>query len=817
MKKIVILITCLLACGACFGQKKDKISGKVTDDKGVNMAYAIVKLFAYPDTVAIHTVQTNVDGDFFFDQIKQGDYTLAITMTGYKRQKMAKFHYVDNELKLPVINLETDTKQLKQVTIQSKKPYVERKVDKTVLNVDGSIVSAGSTVLEVLEKAPGVTVDRQNDQIKLNNKSGITVMIDGKTNFLSGTDVTTLLSNISSNQVATIELITNPSSKYDAAGNAGIINIKLKKNKTFGTNGSLSLNTGEGIQPDFPSDMYRAGLSLSLNNRVKKWNVFGTAAFNRKVNFNIINVKRTTLTSNLASAFDQNFERQMKGFAYMGKLGADYYLSDKTVMGIMVDANAIHSNLDNTSKLTIKEMQSNLETSNSVNQLAYSKSPVSNLTANFNVKTDFDKDGRSLTFDVDYSRFSNSKNENFDAEYFNNSGTLSKITALRNHTDANINVIAAKTDYTLPVSKTLKFEIGLKSSYVVTHNDLLSEQLTSGAWINDLGKSNGFIYKENINAAYTNFAKEWKMWQLQLGLRAEHTHSNGNSVTTNKEVERNYISLFPTVFINQKLNDKQNINYSFSRRVDRPNYQQLNPFVFYMDPYALDEGNPYLKPQFTYNFEMGYNYKEVSFNLSYADTRDLITQISQQNEVTRVVNVIRKNLGRAQNYSANLYVPINIGKIWKMQNNFSLYYSKFDDDNLEGAKYVANKMAYNFNSSQTFLLPQNFTLELSFWLNSPSIHGVEETTITQYAVNAGIQKSLMNKKLKIRLSMDDIFLTNHWEGRLQYQNVNLNVVNRYLSRRAAFTVNYNFGNQQVKSARKRNTATDDIKNRAGSN
>jgi hypothetical protein len=807
-------MACLMACGSSFAQKMAKINGKVTDEKGEIIAYAVVKLLVFPDTNALKTTQTDFDGMFAFDQIKIGDYTLVINRIGYKNQKTMKFNHGENDQQLPTVKLENATKQLKEVTVQGKKPYVERKVDKTVLNVEGSIVSAGNSVLEVLEKAPGVTIDRQSDQIKLNNKSGITIMIDGKTNFLSGADITTLLSNMGSDQVATIELITNPSSKYDAAGNAGIINIKLKRNSAFGTNGSLSLNMGEGIQPNFPADMYRLGLSLTLNHRINKWNIFGTTAFNRKVNFNTINVKRTTLTSTLASAFDQNFERQMKGFAYMGKLGADYYLSEKTVIGVMVDANSILSNIDNFSNLSIREMQSNVETTNSVDQLAYSRSPVSNLSANFNIKTDFNKEGKSLTFDVDYSRFSNEKTENFDASYFDGAGSLNKTTALRNHTDANINVVAAKTDYTLPVSKTFKFEMGLKSSYVVTQNDLLSEQFTAGTWAKDLGKSNNFIYRENINAAYTNIAKEWKKWQVQLGLRAEYTHSNGNSITANKEVERDYVSLFPTVFVNQKLNDQHNLNYSFSRRVDRPNYQQLNPFVFYMDPYALDEGNPYLKPQFTYNFELGYSYKENSLNFSYSDTRDLITQISQQNEVTRVVNVIRKNLGRAQTISANLYVPINIGKTWRMQNNASLYFNEFNDANLEGAKFAANKLAYNFNSSLTFLLPKDITVEVSFWLNSPSIHGVEETTITQYAVNAGVQKSLMNKKLKLRLSLDDIFLTNHWEGRLQYQNVNLNVVNHYLSRRAAFTVNYNFGNQKVKSARKRNTATDDIKNRA---
>ncbi len=703
---------------------------------------------------------------------------------------------------------------LKEVTIQAKKPFIEHRADKTVINVENSIVAAGSTALELLEKAPGVTIDRQSEQIKLNNKSGITVLIDGKTSFLSGADITAMLSNMSSDQIATIELITNPSSKYDASGNAGIINIKLKRNKNFGTNGILSLNTGQGIMPNAPSDLYRVGLQLTLNHRVNKWNVYSNTAFNRKVGYNNTNVLRNTLTSSLTSAFDQNFERNSKGFAYMGKLGADYYASEKTIFGVMVDANAIYNNLNNYSQTIINETRSTVKVNNLVNQQAYSKSPIRNLTANFNIRHEFNKEGGNLTFDADYSGFTNKRDEKFDAQYINNLNTLDKTTALMNNTEANIDVYAAKADIVQPISKTFNVEAGIKSSYVITNNNFISSEFIGGTWQNDNGKSNNFIYKENINALYTSFSKDWSNWKVQVGLRAEHTHSIGNSITAQKRVERNYLSLFPTVFINQVLNKDNNIRYSYSRRVDRPNYQQLNPFVFYMDPFALDEGNPYLKPQFTNNFEVGYSYKEASFSLNYSDTRDMITQISQQNDSTRIINVIRKNLGRAQNYAANLYVPISVTKFWRMQHNISLYFNKFDDNNLEGAVFTANKVAYSLNSSQSFTLPKDFAFEVSFWLNSPRINGVEETTITQYAINAGVQKSIMNKRLKFRVGMDDIFLTNRWEGKLAYQNVNLKVVNRYLSRRASFTVNYNFGNQNVKSARNRNTATDDLKNRA---
>ncbi|WP_412466201.1 TonB-dependent receptor domain-containing protein [Pedobacter sp. KLB.chiD] len=814
MKTLFTLMACLMVCGASFAQKLNKLSGKIVDEKTVPVPFAMVRVLNYPDTGLVKSVSTNIDGEFSIDQLKNGDYILSISIVGFKSKKTDRFS-LNGDLNLPVISIESLSKQLKEVSVQGKKPFIEHQIDKTVLNVENSITAAGSTALEVLEKAPGVQIDRQNDQIKLNNKNGVTVMIDGKSNFLSGADITTLLGNMSSDQIATIELITNPSAKYDAAGNAGIINIRLKRNKAFGTNGTLAVNTGQGIMPDSPGDLFRAGVNLNLNHRQGKWNIFGNGAIVRKAQFNNTFLTRTTLSDGLASSLTQNFDRKNKGVGFQGKLGADYYASEKTVFGVMLDANTVTTKLSNLSNTNINAVQNGSSSLNYILQDANSHSPVGNLTANFNIKHDFDKKGKSLTFDMDYSRFSNKKDENFLASYLNGSGNQTNETTLRNNTDAEINIYAAKTDFTLPISKTMKLETGLKSSYVVTHNNFISEQLIGGVWQNDLGKSNNFVYKENINAIYGSFSKEWKVFQVQLGLRGEHTHSNGTSVTDQKQVNRNYFSLFPTVFINQKISENHNIRYSYGRRVDRPNYQQLNPFVFYMDPLAVDQGNPYLKPQFTANYQVSYSYKELSFSLNYSDTRDMITQISKQDDATRIISVIRENLGRSRYYSADLYIPVKVTKWWNMQNNISVYYNKFNDGNIEGAAYSAGKAAVNLFTSDTFTLPQNFSIEVSAWLNSPRVNGVEQTTIYQGALNAGIQKSLMNKKLKLRLNMDDILLTNHWEGKLVYQNVNMSVVNHYTSRRANFSISYNFGNQNVKSARSRNTATDDIKNRAG--
>jgi len=817
MKNIVLIITCLLAWGTSFAQKTVKITGKITDEKAEALPYALVKLLSLPDSAMVKSVQANLDGKFSFEQVKTGDYILATSMVGYKNYKSSKLSIADDFV-LPNIKLESLTKQLKQVTVEGKKPFIERRADKTVLNVENSIVSSGGTALEVLEKAPGVVVDKQNDQIRLNNKSGITVMIDGKPNILSGADLTTMLGNMSSDQIGTIEIITNPSAKYDAAGNAGIINIKLKKNKNFGTNGSIASTLGQGFVSGFPSDLYRTGLNLNLNHRVEKWNIFGNAAYARKSNFNQITVNRTSTANNLTSKFLQNFGRANKGDGYSGKIGADYYASAKTTIGVMVDANTINGRLDNFSQTYINEQQVGSSNNSLVNQQANSKSPANNITANFNIKHDFKKDGENISFDADYSGFSNKKNETFDADYLDRNNQLVNNTLLRNSTDASIDVFAVKTDYTLPISKSLGLEAGLKSSYVTTKNDFLSEKYITNNWVNDLGKSNNFIYKENINAAYVNLSKKWEKWEIQAGLRAENTNAKGNSITGQQKFDRNYLSLFPTVFISQNLNKDNNIRYSYGRRVDRPSYQQLSPFVFYMDPYAFDTGNPFLKPMFTDNFEISYSYKNAfSVSLNYSDTRDLIVQITEQNDVTRIVTVGRGNIGRSQNYSAGIYFPLTIAKWWNMQNNGSVYYNKVDDGNLSGAVYNVSNVAYNFNTSSSFRLPNNYSIEMNYWLNSPSINGQERATVFRHALNLGIQKSLMDKKLKVRANIDDVFLTNQWQGEIVYQNLDLQIKNKSSSRRASLNISYSFGNQNVKSARNRKTATDDIKGRAGSN
>jgi hypothetical protein len=287
-------------------------------------------------------------------------------------------------------------------------------------------------------------------------------------------------------------------------------------------------------------------------------------------------------------------------------------------------------------------------------------------------------------------------------------------------------------------------------------------------------------------------------------------------VTLDEKLERNYLSLFPTLFINHTLSKDHTTRYSYSRRIDRPNYGQLNPFVFYLDPYTYEEGNPNLQPQFTDNIELTYTYKGgLSFGLSYANTRDFMAQITEQDDETSVTKAIQRNLQRFQNYSFNVVFPYPITKWWNTQNQGNVYYSIFTDDSLLGGQLQAGQVAYNFNTSHQFSLPKQWSAELSMWYNSPSIYGIFRNVKPQYAVNMGIQKSFLNKKARLKLNVSDLFLTSFWLGEVNYQNMDFSISNRFTSRRATLTFTYNFGNQQIKGGQKRQSSAELEKSRIG--
>jgi hypothetical protein len=821
MKKLLLILTAIgIMAQTSFAQPQRTVTGTLLDEEDVAMPFANVLLMKVVDSTLAKASVTNIDGAYLIENITDSQYFIKASMVGYEDFTSPPFtvNEANAIVKFQPVKLQLSSTELKEVVVSVKRPFIEQQVDRTVLNVENSIVGSGSTALEVLEKAPGIVIDRQSDQIKLKNKTGVLIMIDGKRSYLSNDQLTQMLRNMSSDQISSIEIITNPSSKYDAAGTSGIINIKLKKNQAFGTNGSFSASAGQAFIPNSFGDLSRGSVNLNLNNRSEKFNVYGNVGVNRNTNYNDNNLYRIVNFETTKSTFDQLSQRNTVGYYYSGKFGVDYFASKKTTIGIMFDGGYWDGNLIGLNRTKINEIRSDVNSPSSLVLNSALATNNQNVSVNFNIKHEFNDKGKELTFDADYSGFHNDGFQTFNTDYFGANNQLISNVLQRNTTPTYVNIYAAKVDFTLPLENKIKLETGLKTGFVKTDNDFLFEERIDQNWTVDKGKTNTFVYDELVNAAYINVGKQWEKWSVQAGLRAEHTYSKGNSVTLNKIVERNYLSLFPTFFLNQNISKDHSMRYSYSRRIDRPNYSQLNPFLFFLDPFTFEEGNPFLRPQFTDNLELTYTYKgSMSVSLGYSNTSDYINQVIQQDDATRTTKATQLNLDKFQNYSANISLPIPVTKWWMMINQVSLYYNRFEDDNLSGGQLNISQFAYNFYTSSTFTLPKDWTAEVNIWYNSPNIYGIIQAQKPQYAVNAGLSKSFWEKKGRLKFNVSDIFLTSFFNGKVDYQNIDMDIQSRWTSRKASVTFSYNFGNQNVKATRRRSTATDSEKERAGGN
>lgn len=805
MKKILCLIGLFCMPMLVWSQQVFTVSGRLIDTQREGLPFASVKVLQVLDSTLVRGDVTQVDGTYRIGLPSAGKYRLSYSMVGFQSETSAPFEITSAQptLQLPDVQLRMEEKLLQGVTVRAQKPFIEQTIDKTILNVEDSPLAGGSTALEVLERAPGVVIDHQNDRIQLKNKSGVMIMIDGKRSFMSEADLTLYLRNMPSDQIATIEILTNPSAKYEASGNAGIIHIRLKKNKQIGTNGTFTASLGDAFIPNSTSDLYRGNSQLMLNHRKEKWNVYGTAGVNRSTWYNDNTLLRRVNFENQTTVFNQYAQRNGAGQGTTLRTGADYFLSPKTTLGVLYDGNFWGGGMKGNNETDISQ-SNQLGGLTQLSDISMSRQSQS---GNFNVRHLYNEKGKEVTFDIDYSHFRNRNEQNFETDFF---GFTAQPTLIqRNITPTDIGILAAKMDWVLPIHDKLKWETGLKSSWVQTDNNFRFEQQLDQVWRNDPTKTNHFQYEEWVNAGYVNFSYEGKKIGIQTGLRAEHTQSNGYSITLDQRLKRAYLSLFPSVFIQHKVSDQHALRYSYSRRIDRPNYSQLNPFIIYLDPFTYEEGNPNLQPQFSDNLDMTYVYKDkLNIGIGYSRTYDFMAQITEQDDATQVTRAIQRNLGLFENVSVNVSLPTQVIKGWMMQNQGNLFYNKFSDDNLLGGRLSNAQWAYSLNSSHTITLPKRWSGEVTFWYNSPSIYGIFRNTKPQYALNAGVQRTFWDKKARVKFNITDVFLTSFWVGKVNYQNMDFVISNRWTSRRATLSFTYQLGNQQVKGARRRGTAVD---------
>ncbi|AZI24646.1 TonB-dependent receptor [Pedobacter sp. G11] len=776
---------------------KANITGIILDENKKPADYVTVVLFKAADSSIVKTAFTDQAGTFGFTVNTKGNYFYKASSMGYKTLK-SKVVTLDDSQKIDFgsAQLSPTSQSLKEVTVAGNVPLVERKMDRTVMNVASSSIASGSTALELLQKAPGVNVD-QNDNISMQGKQGVLIQIDGKQTYMSSGDVANLLRGMQSSEIETIELITNPSAKYDAAGNSGIINIKTKKNKSGGTNGSLTGAFGRGTK-------FRSSAGGNINHRTKSLNLFGNYNYYQRDRETFMEIDRIATVSPSNRYFSQRSDFSKRNHGQNFKAGVDYFINKNNTIGVLVTGYEGSNKEFSVNRTRIGGSFAQQDSSVLANNVIRNK--YNNLSYNLNYKSVLDSAGQELTIDLDYGRYKGNDDADYVSDYFFNNGSIIRPTVItRNITPSVINIKAFKIDYALPLKKQMKLEAGLKSSWVTTDNNLIAEQFLNNNWQNNQLLSNQFVYDENVNAAYVNFNKQFKKTSIQLGLRAEQTTSKGNSITTNKVIEREYLNFFPSVFVNQTLDKNNDISLSYSRRIDRPSYDALNPFVYFLDQYTYSQGNPFLNPQYTNNFEFTYLLKKkYSVTLNYSRTIDVITEVILPDNEKQALYQTNQNIATQNAYSMVINVPVSLTKWWSSNNNLNLFHIGFKAPDIAGQKLDNKSTSFQFKSQHSFKIQPGLSAELNFSYDSPVTFGVMEIG-TRYGFDAGISKSLMNKKASLKLAANDIFNT-------QINNINSAFPGLYYTlygvndrQYVSLTFTYRFGKNEIKPARNRST------------
>lgn len=766
-----------------------EISGRVVGLKHQPIAFATVTIRRTTDSKAVQASQTDTGGRFKLEVTGQGSYLLRITSVGMDSLTVAVELAGNRIVSLPDLVLAEATKSLKEVSVTARKPAIEEKIDRTIVNVNSMISAAGGNALDVLSQSPGVLVDG-NGNISFKGKPGVLVLIDGKQTYLSGDALTAYLKSLPASSLNQIELMDNPPAKYDAQGNAGVINIKTKKSENAGFYGQVSASYGQGMYGQ-NSD------NLTLNYHKDRVNVFANAGYGHNESYRVLDLGRDYFdaTGNLLSLFRQTQVIKSQANSSNIKLGMDYAASGRTTWGFVLTN--VHSSTAQDNPSTDNLYNGSGALDSTVVAENHGKSYFTNTSVNVNYSHQFDSTGKALTFDLDYIRY----NANSDQSFLNNTylpgGSRTSSQLMTDNLPVGIHIYSAKTDFTQPLANKGKIEAGLKSSYVSTGNAANYFDVAGGVSTPDENFSNNFLYKENINAAYLNYDQPFKRFELQAGLRAENTNANGhqlgNATHPDSAFDRHYTNLFPTAFFAYHLDSAgtQQLVLSYGRRIERPYYQALNPFILPSDKFTYSAGNPYLQPQFADNYKLAYNFKSL---LSVAVFYNHISNL--QNEVVRTQGSIfidgTGNIGTADFEGLSASLSWSPAKWWYLN-----IYAQIGHNSFKGALFDTylnqSSTSEQGNMTSQFSLGNGWSAELNGYYVTRFANG--QSVINPFGqLNGGLQKKILHDKGTLRLSGRDLFHTYVADGVTNFiPNTTATFRNRFNSQVFTLGFSYSFG------------------------
>ncbi|WP_236704967.1 outer membrane beta-barrel protein [Hymenobacter sp. AT01-02] len=790
------MFLCLLFIAPAWAQSTASLTGAVQESTGKPIEFATIIVHRAADSAVVKTEFSDATGAFRFEALPAGRYLVSASQLGFARTWAGPLE-ISSSTSLPALKLApSGATALKEVTVMGQKPIYQREADRTIVNVENSTLAAGNTTLDVLSRAPGVTVDG-NDNVALRGKQGLLVLIDGKRQPMTGTELADYLRALPADQVKNIELITNPPAKYDAQGGAGIIAINLKKDQRQGTNGTVNASYGRGYYNKFNG-------SLSMNHRHDKLNLFGSYSYANRGGLGKLDIHRDFYRTEgtervFVGSSDQVNRLYPTTRSHGWKAGVDYTLTDHTVVGAVVSGLAARNpRLPGTNRTTLYDTTGALDDQYTAQVNRSFRSP--NATANLNLRHTFAPDSngtRELTADVDYAHYGTQRLQDLTTTYLLSGRPT---TLLYSNQNGDLAIQSVKADYVQPLARQARLEVGAKASRVNSDNDVQFENTENGVRTVDVNQSNRFMYDERITAAYVNFNQTLGKLNLQAGLRGEQTRATGHQVVGDARFIRRYAQLFPSAALKQTFNDQHEVAVSLSRRIDRPSYQQLNPFRIIVDPTTFEAGNPGLRPQTSYNVELTHTFKQkFSTGVSYSITRNpLIGVVQPETDSTVVATTV--NLGQQHYYALTLTAPVELAKWWTVYNNGVFYYNRFTG-NLAGTALNRGRLAFTLTSNSTFTFGKGWSAELNGSYQSREQYGFLDVRPNgQLAL--GIQKLVWNQKGTLKLNATDILYTNKVRAISSYNNYVERFYQRGDVRIVTLAFSYRFGNDKVAPARR---------------
>ncbi len=808
MRNLLVLFLCVIMLSSVAG---NAIKGTIADENKRPVEFANILLHQHGNTDFLNGATSDSLGQFSLDALKDGNYFLEVVYVGYKTDTITDIQLENNAIKdVGEIALKLEENTLKGVEISASRPTIERKADRIVYNVENSAKSSGENVLDLLRSVPCVTVNG-NDQIRINGKSDVQVIINGKVEVLNTEQLANLLKSIQSSNVKKIDVVSNPSARYDAESKGGVLEIQLKSSLQTGMNGSVYANYR---QNEFAST--EMGFNINVNH--KKWTLSTNYNFGYNNNYQKNTFKRDFTSDSSIIRFDEKSYDRNKFINHYANLSLKYNINDKNTIGIGGEIFQFHNPHTANSLLNVFNNISISENLNSIQKTintSYGKGI--NPSANFNFRSVLDSMGSTLELTYDYTYSYLYTNSHLDMGFYDSTDSEKPIP----HADFIqdnpyiVNLHTARLNYNKPLKKEHSIELGVKFTWTTTTNDIQFKNLSGTEYVFDSTKSNKFQYIENINALFSTWSKNWKKgWSTNLGLRIEQTNTNQRSYTLNKITKRHYVDFFPSVFIQKNIKDKHSINLNFSRKINRPDFNDLNPFQFYLSPYSIWTGNENLRPQYANITEFTYTYKNAySFFIGHENLNNNYTHLIFQDDSTKISTYRASNFKVRNNLNIGVNINKELFKWWTI--SYSAQYTFFKYNSIvNNSPFIVTSHKFNISLDNTFILPKDFTINVFGFYTSPHY---DATDIMQSdgMLNISVSKAFFDKKLRIRLAGNDILGTKNMSYTTNFFNVNSKTTNRWSSRFFSLSVTYNFQKGKKFQNTRINKSNEEEKSRIG--